>query len=410
MNIIFLADIVPYPPNTGIKIRTYNIIRELHTQGHNVFLLAFNHKVFINDAKTKTLCAQKLKNICKKVHIFEIPSEKNRFTHYLCLAKNLFEIDPYRVKRYQSKKCSDRIKEIILNNKIDLVHLDKTEFYWYSKFIDGIPIVATNHNVESNLMKQRSRYEISMDRKFFAFLQYVKTLRYERRSLNRVNGYITCTDLDRDFFRNELSINTLHETIDNGVDCSLYKPLRIDEDHYVLIIGAQNKESTANYDATMFFVKKMWPRIIEQDPSIELKIVGRNPDRSILELENKYKNVEVVGYIQDEKEVFAKSKVLIVPLRIGGGSRLKILTAMAMGKTVISTSKGAEGIAYENGKNILIADAPEDFATKVLTITQDYEMRRNIGEHAHKLATDRYDWGKIVERLFIFYQKILTHS
>jgi glycosyltransferase involved in cell wall biosynthesis len=312
------------------------------------------------------------------------------------------------VKRYQSVECVRRIQDILRNNAIDLVHLDKTEFYCYSNYLKGIPLAATNHNVESNLMRERSRFETTVSRRLFAFLQYIKTRRYERTALSRVDGYVTCTNADRDFFRHQLGIITPHATIDNGVDCSYYYPLQLEEDHYVLIIGAQNRQSTANYDATMFFIRKIWPYVTQDDPTLKLKIAGRNPDPSVIELSVKYNTVEVLGYVEDEREILARAKALLVPLRIGGGSRLKILTAMGMGKTVISTTKGAKGILCEDGKHILISDRPKQFAAQVLHITRDEEARRSIGKNARDLAVEAYDWEKIGKRLNNFYRSIVN--
>lgn len=408
MNILFLSDIVPYPPNTGIKIRTFNIIKQL-SKLNRIYLLSFNHKVMINDSNTMLDCKKKLEEYCEKVYIFEIPSDKNKIFYYFSLFKNLFQFSPYRVCRYYTKDCIQKIKEINSRVNLDLVHLDKTEFFYYTQFTQKIPAIATNHNVESELMKHRIFYEINILRRLFAFLQFIKTKHFEKIALNKVSGYITCTDVDYSHFKNRMGIKTKHETIHNGVDIKFYKAKGLTEENYILIIGAQTKEATANYNATIYFVKNIWPIICKYNDSIKLKIVGRNPDKTIIELE-KDKRISVLGFVEDERDVIEKSMALLVPLQIGGGSRLKILTAMSMGKVVISTSKGAEGINCKHNNNIIIANTTQEFAKQIIAVVSNENIRKQIGNEARKLVIDLYDWEKIGLRINQFYFKELSNG
>jgi len=403
MNILFLADIVPYPPNTGIKIRTYNIIRELANAGNNIFLIAFNHTVFIDNELTKKKYKEVLECICNEVHILEIPSDKSFITKYGLYLSNLFSSEPYRVQRYYSEECCSIIRDILLKNDIQICHADKLEFYKYSNCIGNIPIVATNHNVESDLMRQRVKREISFVRKFFAYVQWKKIARYESFALNNIAGYVTCSKIDAEFFQSEYGIQKPYVIVENGVDCDYYKPNKtIETENYFLIIGAQNKESTANYDATWFFLTEIWP-IAKKSVNCKVIIVGRNPDKSIIEYVKKDLNVEVVGFMDDERDIFMRSRALIVPLRIGGGSRLKILTAFGLGKAVISTSKGAEGLDYNDGKDILIGDTPKEFATHMINLLNDLNQSKELGSEARMLALEKYDWKKLGLKLTEFY-------
>ena len=186
MNILMLADIVPYPPNPGIKIRTFNIIKQLQAHGHNVFLVCFNHKIFINDAATLKACHDALAEFCAEVHIMEIPSDRNAFTANLMLFKNLFQKAPYRVHRYHSREAVDVVKSINERHSIDIVHLDKTEFYIYARYFAGVPCIPTNHNVESRLFHRRAEVDTTPFRRAFSWLQYRKTERYERDVLTAV--------------------------------------------------------------------------------------------------------------------------------------------------------------------------------------------------------------------------------
>jgi glycosyltransferase involved in cell wall biosynthesis len=410
MNILFLVDIVPYPPNTGHKIRTFNIIKQLHNNGeNNVFLLSFNQKTLIKTPEEKKSAVGELSKYCQEVHVLDIPSDENKFSYYKCLIKNIFQVVPYRVERYRSNKCEELIKRYVKDFKIDIAHFDKVELYGYASLLGQIPIVCTNHNVESELMKRRSRREVSLARKFFAYLQFVKTRKYEKFVLGRVPGFITCTDLDRSFIAESLGVHTSGKTIDNGVDVSHYQANE-PEENYILIIGAQNKESTANFDATNYFMNNIWPSVKKRNPSVHLKIVGRDPDDSVFAYQRADNNVEVIGFVSDERPLIGKSLALIVPLRVGGGSRLKILTAMAMGKTIVSTSIGAEGIACVDGENIVIADDAESFSDKLTNVLEDADLRERLGASARQLAEEKYDWYKIGENLRNYYSDIVSNG
>ncbi len=403
MKILFLSDIVPYPPNTGIKIRTYNILKELYENGNEIYLLSFNHKIFISDKNTKVKYKKALERYCKEVHLFEIPSEENIILKYLLYTKNIFQREPYRVWRYFSDECISAINNIIEKESIDICHMDKLEFYKYSIFFNDIPIITTNHNVESDLMRQRVSKEKGILRKLFAYLQWRKTERYEQFALNRVDAYITCSEQDAIFFQTKYHIDKPNIVIENGVDVKHYQPTnKLISRSYFLIIGAQNKASTANFDATWFFFDEIWP-IVKKKINISVKIVGRNPDKSIINFAKNDPLIEIEGYVDDERNLFKEAIALLVPLRIGGGTRLKILTAFGLGKLVISTTKGAEGIAHKTGCDIIIADSPSDFANHIIQIWKNPDIANNIGRNARRLVLEKYDWKLLGKRLHNFY-------
>lgn len=405
MNILVLADIVPYPPNTGIKIRTYNIVKQLAREGDRVFLVCFNHRVFLRTAEQKAEARRELEKLCAEVHILDIPSERSPLASAWAKLANLFQFDPFRVRRYYSQECVDLIGDLHARHGIDLFHLDKTEFHIYARHLPGVPAVPTNHNVESRLFQRRARYEVGALRRLFAWLQYRKTEAYEKKVLSASPGYIVCTDLDRRYFAEELGIATRAAVIDNGVDVDYYRPLEREGD-YFLIIGAQCKDATANYDATLFFQEKIWPEA--RKLGVPLRLVGRDPDPAIRAWGEQDELVEVIGFVDDEREALGQALALLVPLRVGGGSRLKILTAMAMGTPVISTAIGAEGIECEHGLDVMLADEPADFLAAMRTIAQDAEARAGIRRNARLRAERKYDWNLIGDRLKEFYRSLLS--
>lgn len=407
MKILVLADIVPYPPNTGIKIRTFNIIRELARNGDDVYLVCFNHRIFLPTEAEKDACRQELQKHCKEVHILEIPSEKNRTAASLALVASVFQSKPYRVHRYDSAECADLVKSIHERVKLDVFHLDKTEFFEYSKLLPDVPAVPTNHNVESRLFQRRARREVSFARRIFSWLQFKKTEAYERRVLNDVPAYIVCTDIDGQYFNEALGVDTPAVVVPNGVDIDYYRPVA-ESQPYFLIIGAQSREATANYDATLHFRQDIWPRLREL--GIPVKIVGRNPDAEFVAWGKEDPLVEVVGFVDDEREYLGAALALLVPLRIGGGSRLKILTAMSMGVCVVSTPIGAEGIVCEHGSDILLADTADTFCQEVEGLVESKELHGTIRAKSRERIESLYDWKIIADTIRKLYADLASRS
>ena len=410
MNILALTDVVPYPPNTGIKIRTYNTLRQLSRRGHRVFLVSFNHRVLLPDEAAKERCRKALLEDFAEVHILEIPSERNRLAAGLLRVYSLFGRQPYRVYRYSSEECRALIRGILARVPIDLIHLDKTEFFPYAALAPGVPAVATNHNVESVLFRRRADHELTGPRRAFARIQARRTASYERRVLQQMPAFIACTPLDAETFRRDLGITSRSVVIDNGVDTGHYRPLDGPKGDYVLLIGAQSREATANYDATMWFFRDIWPAIRKGNPLLALRIVGRNPDQTVLELARQDSRVTVSGFVDDEREVLGRARLLLVPLRVGGGSRLKILTSMAMGTAVVSTTIGAEGIECRPGADIAIGDTPQAFAAHTLRLFDDEAARTELQRKARVLVESVYDWTVIGEKLEGLYRRLVQES
>ena len=410
MNILALTDIVPYPPNTGIKIRTYNTLRQLSLRGHRIFLVSFNQPILIPDDGAKEACQRALLRDFAEVHILDIPSERSRLKAKWTLLLGAAGPKPYRVYRYSSRECTATVRDIASRVPVDLVHLDKTELFQYARLVPGVPAIATNHNVESLLFRRRARYDVTALRRAFSRIQAAKTARYERRVLQHSPAYITCTRADADTFLTTLGVTTPAVIIENGVDIAHYRPLDGPKENYVLLIGAQSLAATGNYDATMWFYRDMWPAIRRADSHVELRIVGRHPDPSVLALAAQDPRVKVLGFLDDEREVLGRAKLLLVPLRVGGGSRLKIVTAMAMGTAVVSTTIGAEGIDCRPGHDIAVADTPETFAAATASLLNDESSRTQQEARARQLVESVYDWGVIGDKLDAFYRGVVESA
>jgi len=226
---------------------------------------------------------------------------------------------------------------------------------------------------------------------------------YEAKVFNKFNLNITCSDEDRDIAQN-MAPKARFETIPNGVDIGFFKPNGKFEPNTLVFLGS---DWMPNVDGILYFHKKIYPKIKEEIPDLKWYIIGNfknNPDVTALEGDG----IILTGYVKDTREWMNKGAVSIVPLRLGGGTRLKVVEAMSLGKAIVSTSMGAEGIEVRDGKDIILSDEPEDFADAIIGLLKDEKGCVRLGKNARKLAEEKYDWKIIGGKLNNTYEELVN--
>jgi glycosyltransferase involved in cell wall biosynthesis len=230
----------------------------------------------------------------------------------------------------------------------------------------------------------------------------------ERRYLRLADRVLTVSETDRDAFAPFLDGQTI-TVIPTGVDVDYFKPLSVEEVPNSLVFTG-SMDWLPNEDAIFYFVEAILPLIKQQCPDVSLEVVGRSPSRKLQALARAEKAVHLTGWVEDIRRYLARGSVCIVPLRIGGGTRLKIFEAMAMGKATISTSIGAEGLPVHGGEDILLADTPNDFADNVISLFGDANQRRRLGTAARALVEENYSWPKIAESFSRALQEVVVNT
>ncbi|GAG17703.1 unnamed protein product, partial [marine sediment metagenome] len=229
----------------------------------------------------------------------------------------------------------------------------------------------------------------------------------EKKMCRKFDRCLTVSENDKAELMQVCDEKASFSVIPNGVDVEYYTPRFSQEGYCTDLIHHGTMSGYMNVDGIIYFYEKIFPRIRREIPDVKLTIAGANPDKKLLNLANIDKNVVVTGAVDDMRPYVAGSKVVIVPLRIGGGTRLKIPEAMAMGKSVISTSVGCEGLEVTPDKDIIIADDPKEFANHTVELLKDEGLRLKIGLNGRKLAETRYDWKMIVEELYSVHQEVV---
>lgn len=317
---------------------------------------------------------------------------------------NLFTSKSYNIVRFYSREFEEVLKKLLINENFDIVQL---ETLWVTPYVETIrknskaKIIFRSHNVEHMIWQRLAEITRNPLKKWYLGLLASRLKKYEIHMLNKFDGIACITELDvLEYKKLGCTIPIIH--VPFGIRLSDYKPGPKPVVPSLFHIGAM--DWMPNEEAIKWFLKNSWPQIHVKYPDLNLYLAGRNMPEWLLGL--KMKNVVVAGEVNDSLEFMNSQSMMIVPLQSGGGMRIKIIEGMALERTIISTTIGAEGIACENKVNILIADTEHEFERAIDLCLANKELSDTIGKNARILIENKYDNRKICERLSEFYQTL----
>jgi len=392
LNILFLTPKVPYPPTDGGRIAVFEPLRHLSLRGHHITLLSLGSRGHQDLAPLRQYCRLEV-------------VEHNTANRFLPALLNLLSPIPYTISKYNSEAMARRMRRLLASEHFDLVHIEHLHMGHYLPIAKefNIPVLLRQHNVESMLVERFWQKAQGIEW-LYAWTQLVKLRHFEAKACEQADVSLTITDVDAERLR-QLNARIKTAVVPAGVDTDYYRPIPdLEESNAIVFVGSMDWRP--NVDAVMWFCDDILPRIERQVPGVKFYIVGKNPLRAVQRLADRG-NVVVTGFVEDVREYFARGTVFVVPLRIGSGMRLKILQAMAMGRPVVSTSMGAEGIRATNGQAILLADEADTFAEHIVRLMTSSKFRVHIGDNARKVASDLYSWSRIVNLLETIYTQTM---
>jgi len=403
MNILFLSTRSPYPLISGHSLRTYHILKGA-AQNHNVTLVTF---IQLPEHELKDENLNHLRSFCKAVYPFKIPADMSRTKLATMLFLNLFSSLPFVGQKYDAPLMRQKIREIMQTEHIDLVHVDMLPLTVYINEFKSLPRILVNHNVESVRLYRWFQTEPNPIKKAYLGLQWLKLRSFERSAMEKFDGCVVVSEIDKKLLL-KMGVKSKLFVVPNGTDTKFFKPSNGKVvGNSVLWIGHMDVHT--NKDAVLYFWREIYPILQKKYPEVKMTFVGTAPPKEIADAARADGHVRVTGFVDDIRPFIEEAAVMVVPIRIGSGTRLKILDAMAMGKAIVSTSVGCEGINVSNGRNILIADHPYDFANKTIGLLKSPDLRTNLGENALELAKS-YDWNLIREKQEAVYQDVAKRS
>lgn len=401
--LLFLCQTLPYPPDGGVEIRSGNVMRLL-SRSFDVTALCFYR------AATRSTREQVERGLAglrefAEAEAFPIPQEQSRLRLLYDHLRSLLFGEVYTRYAYSSAAYAARLEQLLAERRFDIVHMDSLDLSAYLPQLGDIPVVCTHHNVESDLLRRRAQAE-----KFPLLRRYIErqadlTEAEERKWCGSLALNVAVSPDDARRLR-EIAPGAPMLVVPNGVDTNAFRPAN-EPVRGVVFVGGYGWHP--NRDAMEYFVAEILPLIRAGEPELAVTWVGRAPDAVKAQYQDRH-GVRLTGYVEDIRPHVQPAACFIVPLRVGGGTRLKVLDAWAMGKAVVSTTVGCEGLDARDGENILIRDTPDGFADAVRAIVGDERLRQKLGESARRTAERDYDWEVLGRRFVSEYLSLLPQK
>ena len=399
--LLFLAQTLPYPPTGGVKIRSYHTLRILSSAFDVTALCFYRWKQgrLEPDIDSALDSLQKL----AEIRAFPIPSDHSRGRFLLDHLRSILRQRVYTNFAYESSEFEDALKTVVQQGEFDVVHSDSLDLACYFDMIpDKCPLVCVHHDAQSLLLERRAERE--PNRVVASYLRFQSRLmrQEEKRRCASVSLNVTVSTQDADVLRS-LAPTGKFAVVPNGVDTEFFSP-RDRPRRGMCFVGGTTW--FPNRDALEYYATELLPEIRRRLPEAETTWVGRASDDEISAYD-KLDGLTMTGFVVDIRPYLAASACFVVPLRVGGGTRIKILDAWAMGKAVVSTSVGCEGLVAVHGENILVADDPADFAEAVATVVRDGYLRERLERNARQTVVERYSWRVVGDKMIQVYEDLI---
>lgn len=393
MQVLLLTQVLPYPPDSGPKIKTWNVLKYL-SRHYDVTLVSFVR----GDQSAEV---EQLRPYCKAIHT--VPMQREVWLDAFAMVRSVLSNQPWMMARDDRPAMRELVDRLAAETRFDIVHADQLNMVQYAQRIAGARKVLDAHNALWLLYKRLAGTMKPGLKKWLLERDWRLLKAYEGKICCEFDGVLAVSEEDRAALQEASDCEKTVIVIPIAVDTQELQPIdRNPNADHILHIGTMYWPP--NIDGMEWFLKEVYPIIRQQYPGVCLDVVGSRPPQHLIALNEQNIGVNVTGYVKDALEFFQKAGVFIVPLRAGGGMRVKILEALAQGMPVVSTTLGAEGIAVEDRVHVLIADTPEQFAGSVLRILADRSLADRLGQEGRKLIEKQYDYQiacQAIERAYI---------
>jgi len=393
MKVLWLNAGLLLPLDKGGKLRTWHLMRHL-AKRHAITYLSFT------DPSQTEADREGMREVCER--LLTVPRDdapKGSWRFYAGAARYVIDRVPYAVAKYRSAAFRQKVADLLAHERFDAIVCDfLVPIVNMPALAEGTGRPATilfTHNVEAEIWRRHAENAVNAASRALLAQQWYRMRRLEGEALGRFDLVLSVSDADRRTFERLYpgALRSPVHVVQTGVDTSYFTPTGAPPDRAHLVFTG-SMDWLPNEDGMTYFCRDILPRVRRIEPDATLSIIGRSPTPAVKRLAE-IAGVEVTGRVDDVRPHVARGAVYIVPLRIGGGTRLKIFEAMSMAKAVVSTTVGAEGLPVTAGRDIVIADEPARFAQAIVHLIRDESARRAIEAAARLLVVDHYDWSAV---------------
>lgn len=379
--VLFIGLCPPCPMTNGQRIRNHNLLYTLKQEGFGVFLLAF--------AEPNELAKpdEALRSLCTNVELIPIPKRVSRTREYFSRILNLLEGAPYGPRRFRSKSMTTAIQRVVRQHPFEAIICD--DVYIATNLPKNLlsTLLLNKHDLTYEIMARYLEKENSFLKRMYVSLESRKVRRLELMHCNKARAVLACSTRDKSLIESQCPESKVF-VLPNVIDADKYTPEANTDGNMVLFVGSL--DWLPNRDAAEYFAEQVFPFLKRSHPNARFVVAGRFPPPEFRESIVRIPGVDLIANVPDIRDLLARATVCVVPLRIGSGTRLKILEAGAMCKPVVSTRIGAEGLDFVEGKEIILEDDPERFACAVSELLRDTERRKSMGQAARDRVCRQY--------------------
>jgi sugar transferase (PEP-CTERM/EpsH1 system associated) len=401
IKILLLTPQTPYPPDQGAPIRNFSFVRYLgQDPRYELTLLSFARPG--EDAANSPALAE-LSKYCHHVELIPHPARRSKLSR---LRDSLFSPLPDLAKRLASPLYDAALVKILKSQAFNVIQCEGLEMAPFvlaqAKSLNA-RLVLDEHNAEFLLQRRifEQDWQSGWKRRpaaLYSWLQARRLTRYEREALGRFDRSIAVSEPDRVVLTALGATHRPVAVIHNGIDLDEFSPDSNEQEQPDRLVFTGTMDFRPNVDAVSWFAGEVWPLVLAQKPAARFFIVGRRPAPAVTALGNR-PGIEVTGTVPDARPYVRQSTLYIVPMRMGGGVRFKVLEAMALGKAIVTTQMGADGIDLAAGKEAVVADTAQDFAGAVVALLDDPTRRAALAQHGRRFVEVNFDWRKITPQL-----------
>ncbi|OGP22184.1 MAG: hypothetical protein A2054_01215 [Deltaproteobacteria bacterium GWA2_55_10] len=392
MNILYLSHKNPVLEDEGAKIVIMGTLRHLAKKGCRITLVYLDQD---------GVGRETLSEFCEEA----VPVPHRPGSMYSGMAMSMLAGMPYSVWMFRNRAFRQALRETVKRRSFDLVHMETALLQQYADCLRPLPILIRHHNLEADLLLQRARAEKNAVNRMALSWQGKRLASFEADAVNSTERSVTISAVDKARIIEAYGCKPPIDVIPSGIETSNETALA-QREHCLVFSG--RIEWGPNAEGIEWFVRNVFPIIVKKFPQLKLYIVGGAPPKRIRELG--CGSIKVTGFVESVIEFIDRAEVYVVPLLSGSGMRLKILEAMSRKKAIVSTSKGAEGISCRNGRDLMIADAPEDFARAVIGLLSDKDKNARMGQEAFRTVREHYSWESVADSFIAAYEEMLANG
>lgn len=401
MRILWLGHNLAYPPKGGPLQRNYNLLKEA-AKYHEVHALVFDQPASRPPGVTPEHCVEALLKFCASVEWVSLPKDSFGIGRYWRALCGLLTGEPYEFRWLRSKEMAQRLQRLASRFKFDVVHADTLGLSPYVSLIPSAGTVLNHHDIESALVQRRAVNEHSLLWRMFWSREATHLLAAERHWCPLFHVNMVVSDDEGQLLKPSCQESHIR-VVPNGVDTGYFTP-RVDPGGARLLFCGR-LDQLANKGAITFFFNSIWPQLADRMKEIEIDVVGKNPPAWLRELCKRDLRIHVPGFVDDVRPYFQNATIFVCPIMDGGGTRLKILDALAMGMPIVSTTFAASGLALRNGEHLLIADTAEAFVEQIVRLLADKGLREHLAQGGVDVVSHAYSWDTIGRSLVAAYEE-----